>query len=156
MRSHVIAAGRWISDHRHQIAIATCLTILLAFLVCVAPILLALAIVESRQTHGRRLPRNRLCGLIALSFLANSVRWLWNELQGAPQRPWHPCAQCGRPIEAPSRAAYCSHECRTYARLQREALDSDPLIAERAARRLRNKRLRDLADNDPHLDEVPF
>jgi hypothetical protein len=73
-----------------------------------------------------------------------------------PQSKWHPCAQCGTPIEEPSRAAYCSHACRTYARLERAALDHDPPIAARAERRLRNLRLRELADTDPRLEEVPF
>lgn len=32
----------------------------------------------------------------------------------------HPCSGCGHPIGAPSRAAYCSPQCRQYARLERE------------------------------------
>jgi hypothetical protein len=31
----------------------------------------------------------------------------------------HPCNQCGSPIGAPSRAAYCSPACRKYASLER-------------------------------------
>jgi hypothetical protein len=42
---------------------------------------------------------------------------------------WHPCAQCGAPIDRPSRAAYCSAACRRYARLRREAAE-DPELAE--------------------------
>jgi hypothetical protein len=123
--------------------------------------LLVIALIESHQadrsrqaSKGRR--RQQPAGLIAFLTLVTAVRWLWDELHDAPHRPWHPCAVCHRPIEEPSRAAYCSHECRTIARLERDALDNDPRIASRAERRLRNKRLRDLADQDADLEEVPF
>jgi hypothetical protein len=53
--------------------------------------------------------------------------WLWDELHGVPHRPWQPCLQCGRPIEAPSRAWYCSPRCRQLARQQRERLNWDEL-----------------------------
>jgi hypothetical protein len=43
-----------------------------------------------------------------------------------------------------------------YARIERDALNNDPRIAARAERRLRNIRLRELADSDAALEEVPF
>ena len=155
MQPHVNGAFRWISAHRYELALITCLLITLALLICAAPFLLALAALESQQDHHRR-GRNRLCGLIVLSALIKAVRWFWFELNQIPHHRWHACAQCGRPIEEPSRAAYCSHTCRSYARLEREALDNDPRMTARAERRLRNLRLRQLADADPQLEEVPF
>jgi hypothetical protein len=43
----------------------------------------------------------------------------------ARRRVTHPCVQCGKPIGAPSRAAYCSPGCREYARLERAKRESD-------------------------------
>jgi hypothetical protein len=155
MQSHVIAAYRWISAHRYQLALAASLILTIGALIIVTPILLAIALIEARHADNRR-RRYRPYGVISIIALATAVRWLWDELRDAPHRPWHPCTECGRPIEEPSRAAYCGHACRSIARLEREALDTEPRIAERAARRLRNRRLRELADNDPDLTEVPF
>ena len=45
---------------------------------------------------------------------------------------WHPCENCGAPIDLPSRAAYCSQGCRADAarrRREREFLD-DPELTE--------------------------
>jgi hypothetical protein len=155
MHTHRTAASRWLSAHRYQITLAAALLSALALLLISAPLLLVLALIEWKlEPCKSRKPR--LIGLLIINQLLLATRWLWCELQGLPHRPWRPCAQCGKPIEAPSRASYCSHACRIYARLERDALDHDPRIAERAQRRLRNLRLRRLADDDPTLDEVPF
>jgi hypothetical protein len=152
MRSHVIAAAPWARRHRYEITLATALALTTGVLVVATPILLTAAAVEWK--HGRR--RSRLLSLALILALARAVAWLSRELRNLPHGRWHPCGQCGAPIQAPSRAAYCSHPCRTYARLERNALDNDPRIAARAQRRLHNLRLRELADSDPQLEEVPF
>jgi hypothetical protein len=155
MHAHRTAASRWLSAHRYQLTLAAALLSALALLLISAPFLLVLALIEWKlEPRKRRKPR--LIGLLIINQLLLATHWLWCELHDLPRRPWHPCAQCGKPIEVPSRASYCSHACRTYARLERDALDHDPRIAERAQRRLRNLRLRRLADDDPRLDEVPF
>jgi hypothetical protein len=122
-------------------------------LVLVGPALLALAILESVAQKGRR--RTPVALTIAAG-LARAVTWLWRELHHQPHGRWHPCTQCGKPIEEPSQAAYCSHACRSYARLERDAQANDPRIADRAQRRLRTIRLRELADQNSTWDEVPF
>jgi len=114
--------------------------------------LLVLAVAEGRPRRPRRDP----VGLSVITQLAHAVAWLWRELHGQPHGPWHPCQQCGRPILEPSRAAYCSHACRSYARLERDAEALDPHVAERARRRLRARRLRGLANANPDWKEVPF
>jgi hypothetical protein len=113
---------------------------------------LLLAAIEWKQARRRR----RLLGLALLAEVAHAIVWLWDELHGAPHGSWHPCGQCRRPIEEPSRAAYCSHACRSYARLERDAQANDPRIADRAERTLRAIRLQRLAEQDPRLAEVPF
>jgi hypothetical protein len=120
-----------------------------------ATLLLPIATIEwwHRNKHHKR---NALMGVLVLTVLLRTAHVLWCDLRHMPRGQWHPCAQCGHPIEQPSRAAYCSHACRTYARLERDALDHDPRIATRAERRLRNLRLRELADTNPQLQEVPF
>jgi hypothetical protein len=155
MHAHVTAGVRRLSAHKYQLTLVAALVTALALLLITAPFLLALALIEWKlEPPKRRKPR--LIGLLLINQLLSACRWLWCELQGLPHRPWHPCGQCGKPIEAPSRATYCWHACRTYARLEREARDNDPAIAGRAQRRLRNLRLRRLADDDPTLNEVPF
>jgi hypothetical protein len=155
MQPHASHAYRWITAHRRELALATGLLLALVTLVLAVPVLLLVAAVESR--HGsRRRRKRRLNSLVALSTPVGVIGWLWCELNELPHGRWHPCVQCGQPIQEPSRAAFCSHACRTYARLERDALDNDPRIAARATRRLRHQRFRDLADNDPRLTEVPF
>jgi hypothetical protein len=155
MRHHVIAAYQRISANRYQLLLTTGLLLTFVLLVFVAPLLLTLAGMEIKR-RGRKHGRQPVIGLILIGSLVSAIRWLWRELHGMPHRAWRPCTQCGAPIEAPSRRAYCSHACRSYARLERDALDNDPRIAARAERRLRNMRLRQLAVGDPRLDEVPF
>jgi hypothetical protein len=152
MQSHVIAAARRASRHRYEITLAIALALTTGVLLIATPILLTTAAVEWK--HGRR--RSCLLSLALILVLARAIGWLSRELRGLPHGRWHLCGQCGAPIEAPSRAAFCSHACRTYARLERDAVDNDPRIAARAGRRLRNLRLRELAEADPQLEKVPF
>jgi hypothetical protein len=152
MRSQGIAISRRLSNHRYQFVLVVALVVASALLAVTGPFLLALATWEWKI--GKR--RRRLVGIALVTLIARAIRWLWQELRGSPHGRWHACAQCGYPIEEPSRAAYCSHACRCYARLERDALDTDPRIAERAERRLRALRLRAIADGDPALVEVPF
>jgi len=154
MQSHVIRVTRALWAHRYPIALGVALACTVAMLVVATPWLLVIALIEHRYGGAKR--RRRLIGLACIAVLAYAARWLWREMHGIPHRAWHACAQCGRPIEAPSRAAYCSHACRTYARLERDALDNDPRIAERAERRIRNMRLREVAHATPEWEEVPF
>jgi hypothetical protein len=156
MQPNIYRASRWISAHRYHITLGAGLVFTLALLIFATPILLVIALIESHQAANNRRRRYQPAALIAFVTLLMAARWLWQELHGMPHRPWHPCAQCGRPIEEPSRAAYCSHACRTHARLERDALDNDPRVAARAERRLRSIRLRELVDADPDLEEVPF
>jgi hypothetical protein len=153
MHMHRTAAWRWLSDHRHELALSTALAATTTILVIVGPALLALAILE-RVAHKRRCKTS--VALTIVARLARAVTWLWRELHDQPHGRWHPCTQCGKPIEEPSRAAYCSHTCRSYARLERDAQAHDPRIADRAQRRLRAIRLREIADRNSTWDEVPF
>jgi hypothetical protein len=150
MQSHGIALWRWLSWHRLQIAAATALIGVAALLVFAAPVLLAVAAIEWK--YSRR--GNRIPSLALLGLLARAVVWLWQELRGLPQGQWHPCVQCGAPIEAPSQAWYCSPLCRRYARLERDARSPDPWLSERAAVRLRT--LDRASTADPELSEIPF
>jgi hypothetical protein len=100
MQPHVNPVHRWLSNNRYQRSLTAALIATVALLLAAAPLLLLVALLETRWRRSKRRRRTRLVGLIALALLAKTVRWLWNELHGAPQRPWHPCAQCGRPIEA--------------------------------------------------------
>lgn len=150
MHSHGIALWRWLSWHRLQIAAATGLVGVAALLLVAAPVLLAGAVVE--WTHNRR--GNRILSLALLGLLARALVWLWQELRRLPHGKWHPCAQCGAPIEAPSRAWYCSVGCRRYARLDRDTRSPDPWLAERAQTRLRVLARANAAD--PESSEIPF
>jgi hypothetical protein len=161
MLDHRTPLWRWLSWHRYQLTAAVALAGIAAALgldhpepdyfgapVAVAPLLLAVSAVEWKLGH------RRVLGLAILSRLAATVLWLWHELRGLPHGRWHSCVQCGAPIEAPSRAEYCSSVCRRIARLERERCSPDPWIAERAALRLRT--LDRCASTDPALSEVPF
>jgi hypothetical protein len=145
----------WLSAHRRELLLGLCLTCVLCLVVVGAILLLPIVTIEwwQRNKHHKR---HVLVSVLLLSMLLRTAHVLWCKLRDIPRGKWHPCAKCGRPIEEPSRAAYCSHACRAYARLERDALDNDPRIAARAERRLRNHRLRELADADPELQEVPF
>jgi hypothetical protein len=146
MQTQRTALRRWLSWHRHEVAAGAALLSLAAALVVAAPILLTVAALEWK--HGRR--RNRLLGVALIALLARAVLWLWQELRNLPHGTWHPCLQCGAPIEEPSRACYCSPACRRYARLQRGARGGDHDAAARLARLRRGDRY------DPTLAEVPF
>jgi hypothetical protein len=152
MQAQPIALLRWLSWHRRQLATGTALIIGAALLVTAGPLLVTVAAVEWK--HGRR--RRRRLGLALTIVLARSVVWLWRDLSGIPHGDWHPCARCRSPIEAPSRAWYCSPACRRYARLERDVRAFDPWIAERASGRLRAIELRPQADMRPEWGEVPF
>jgi hypothetical protein len=153
MHDHRTALWRWLTDHRHEILISTALAATATTLVVVGPLLVALAFAESMAQKGLR---RTFVGLVLAAALVRTVVWLWRELRDEPHRRWYPCAQCGRPIEEPSRAAYCSHSCRSYARLERDAQANDPRVADRAQRRLRAIDLRRRAGEDRGWDEVPF
>jgi hypothetical protein len=152
MHDQAIAAARWLSAHRYQLALLAALVCLSALVVAATPLLLVVSAIEWKQARKGQ----RLLALMLITQLIKAVVWLWLELHDAPHGRWHPCAQCGRPIEAPSRAAYCSPACRRYARLERDAAAADPRVAEAAERRLRALRLRRLADERPEWKEVPF
>lgn len=152
MRYHAIAAGRWLSAHRYQLALSAALMLLTALFVVVSPALLVISAIEVKQRSRRK----RLLAPLLITGLIKAAVWLWQELHDAPHKPWHPCAQCGRTIEEPSRAAYCSHACRSYARLVRDAQANDPRIADRAKRRLRTIQLQKEAAENPDWTEVPF
>jgi hypothetical protein len=148
MHLHGIPFWRWLSWHRYQLAVATALVLVAVTCLGVAPLLLTVGVFEWKSNH------RRVLGLALLSLLGRSIVWLWQDLQGIPQGPWHPCSQCGSPIEAPSRAWYCSPFCRRYARLERDARSPDPWLAERAAVRL-GVLARASAAN-PELSDIPF
>jgi hypothetical protein len=150
MHAHGIALWRWLSWHRLQLAAATALLGVAALLLFTGPALLTLAAIEWK--YSRR--RNRLLGLALIRRVARALIWLWQELRNRPHGEWHPCAQCGAAIEAPSRAWYCSPPCRRYARLERDARSPDPWLSERAALRLRV--LARVSAVDPALSEIPF
>jgi len=152
MHDHRSALWRWLRDHRHQLLLTTALVTATSALLVLGPLLIALAFAESMMQKRRGM----FVGLILAAALARAVVWLWHELRDEPHGRWHRCAQCGQPIEEPSRAAYCSHPCRSYARLERDAQADDPSIADRARRRLRAIRLQTLADENAAWDEVPF
>lgn len=149
MRSHGTALWRWATIHRRRLAAVSALAAVTSLLITLSPLLLSLAAVEWK--FSRR--RGRLLSLTVLSLLTHAAVWLWRDLRGEPQGRWRPCARCGRPIEEPSRAAYCSHPCRRYARLERDAQAADPWIAQRASRRLRAL---EPASAEGAFGEVPF
>jgi hypothetical protein len=140
---------RWVSGHRLQLLAATVLTGVGALLLFTGPALLIVAAVEWK--YSRR--RSRVLSLALLGLLARALVWLWQELRNVPHCPWHPCAQCGAPIEAPSKAWYCSPLCRRYARLEPDVRSPNPWCAERAAVRLR---LLAQPAVDPSSSEIPF
>lgn len=149
MHPHGIALWRWLSSHRLQLAVATALVGVSVLLVFTGPALVVVAAIEWK--YSRR--PNRLLSFAVMGLIVGAVLWLWQELSGTPHGPWHPCAQCGAPIEAPSRAWYCSPLCRRYARLERDARSPDPWLAERASVRLR---LFARPTVDPASSEIPF
>lgn len=151
MHHHVIALVRWLCWHRHEITLTTGLILVVGVLMLATPLTFAIAPFEWKYSR-----RQRLVAVGVLVLLTHAARWLWRELHGTPHGPWHACTQCGVSIDDRSRAAYCSHTCRSYARLERDARANDPGIADRAERRLRARRLRRLADADPTLVEIPF
>jgi hypothetical protein len=143
---------RW--QDRRRLALAAAVALTTAALLLAGPPLALFAAVEwklAAKPHRRR----RLTGWAAAGLIWRAMVWLWLELAEAPHGPWHPCAQCGRPIERPSRAAYCSHSCRQYARLERDA-QADGRVADRARRRLRAIELRRQAVEQAGWVEVPF
>jgi hypothetical protein len=142
---------RWTRAHQREIRDTVALAVVGASLVALLPLLVALGLVE--RSRDRRKPP---AATLILRALVRALVWLFRDLTDSPQGPWHPCAQCGQPILEPSRATYCSHACRNYARLERDAQANDPRIAERARRRLRAIDLRELAETNPEWDEVPF
>lgn len=150
MHDQGIALWRWLSWHRYQLAAGAALALISALLVLVGPALLVLATLEWK--YRRR--RSRLLSHALVGLFVRAVVWLWQELRGLPHGRWHPCAQCGAPIEAPSRAWYCSPGCRRHARLKREARSPDPWMAECAEVRLRV--LSRMAAADPEFSEIPF
>jgi hypothetical protein len=152
MHHHRTALWRSLTDHRHELLLATALSATTVALAVVGPLLLLVAAVEGMSSKRKREP----VGLTLTVALARAVAWLWRELHEQPHGRWHPCSQCGKPIEEPSRAAFCSHACRSYARLERDAQANDPRIADRAERRLRTIRLQKQAAETPAWDEVPF
>jgi hypothetical protein len=145
---------RRLSLDRRRLMLAAAVAVLAAGGLLAAPWLALLAAVEWKVAANRQ-GRRRLLTVAAAGLWWRTVVWLWRELHGAPHRPWYPCAQCGRPIELPSRAACCSHACRMYARLRREA-EANGRVAGRARRRLRAIELRRLADQQPEWTQVPF
>ncbi len=61
---------------------------------------------------------------LALALSAFGLRRQGHRLTPA----WHPCENCGAPIDLPSRAAYCSQACRRDANIRHRAA----LIADEA------------------------
>jgi hypothetical protein len=150
MQTQGTTLRRWLTRHRRELATGTALLLVTALLVTLGPLLLLVAALEWK--HGRR--RGSLLGAALAGMMIRAVVWLWQDLRNLPHGDWHPCAQCGAPIEGPSRAWYCSPGCRRYARLERDARACDPWIAERAEARLRA--LSRPAGIDPELAEIPF
>ena len=150
MHSHGIALRRWLTWHRLQLAAATGIVGVAAVLLFSGPALLVIAAVEWK--YSRR--QSRVLSLALLGLLARALVWLWQELRNVPHGPWHPCAQCDAPIEAPSRAWFCSPGCRRHARLERDAHSPNPWIAELAETRLRLVWSANAAD--PETSEIPF
>src|SRR6266851_2011944 len=129
MQAQGIALWRWLCWRRREIWIGVTLVVAVAVLMFVGPWLLLLAAVEWKTSRRRRA---RLLGLVLTVLLVRAVVRLWQEFWDVPHGRWHPCMQCGHPIEAPSRAWYCSPSCRRYAQLERRAAGGD----ERATNRL--------------------
>ena len=139
-------AAATLSKHRTRIAVGAALILFIWALVWLAPLILALALVERRR-------RRRRFSLLATLALIGAVAWLWRELTRNPHEPhgaWHPCRQCGYPIPNTSRAHYCSPGCRRIARLTARVAVGD----ERAAWRLARLTRKD--DVNPAWGEVPF
>jgi hypothetical protein len=88
-----------------------------------------LALVSRSRPRSRR--RRASPGVAELVLALVAARYGLRR-QGRSFGPsWHPCEECGHPIDRPSRAHYCSDACRRYARMRRSA-------------------------GDPELTEVPF
>jgi hypothetical protein len=136
--------ARLLWRYRRELALSLLLITLATTLVALAPPLLLIAAVQERR------PRRRGVPLSVLRNVWEAVAWTWRNLHRLPRPGWHPCEQCGFPIEPPSKASFCSTACRRYGRLRRHAAGGD----ERAAARY--DRLRRLADLDPALTEIPF
>jgi hypothetical protein len=147
MHDQGIALWRWLSWHRLQIATATALIGVVALLLFAGPVLLVAGAVEWKYS------RRRVLSLAIAGLLLRALVWLWQELRGLPHGQWHPCAQCGASIEAPSRAWYCSPLCRRYAQLEQDPRSPDPWFSERASVRLRTLARPTL---DPASSEIPF
>jgi len=86
-------------------------------------LLLLLALTSLASRVGGRRQRGRGTGLrVAELALALLAAWLGLRRHGRTFGPaWHPCEQCGAPIDKPSRARYCSEACRRYTRLRHHA-----------------------------------
>jgi hypothetical protein len=108
MHAQGIALWRWFIDHRRQLALIAACGLTIGLLLVVLPWLLLFAATEWKLSRRR----GRILGLALAGQLTRTLRWLWCELSDTPHGPWHPCAQCGKPIDDRSRAAYCSHSCR--------------------------------------------
>ena len=132
--------------YRRELALGLLLVGSAAVLVLLTPPLLALVALE----RNRRSRRRQSTGRNILQLLVRAVAWTWRKLLQVPRHGWHPCEQCGYPIEPPSTARFCSPACRRYARLRRQATAGD----ERAAARY--EWLRRSAHLDPTLNEIPF
>jgi hypothetical protein len=131
-------------QHRRELALSLLLITLATTLVALTPPLLLIAALQEQR------PRRRSHPLRVLQNIWDALAWSWRQLHRLPRPGWHPCEQCGFPIEPPSRACFCSKACRRYGRLRLRAASGD----ERAA--ARHERLRRLADLDPALTEIPF
>jgi hypothetical protein len=133
--------ARIVWQHRRELALSLLLITLATTLVALTPPLLVVAILQERR------PRRRSRPLRVLRNFWDAAAWSWRQLLRLPGSGWHPCEQCGFPIEPPSRARFCSAACRRYGRLRRLAASGD----EQAAARY--DRLRRLADLDPALTD---
>jgi hypothetical protein len=87
------------------------------------PYLLLLGVLLVLVSRHRRDSRRRRRGIgVAELVIALVAANYGLRRQGRGFGPsWHPCEQCGHPIDKPSRARYCSEACRRYARLRRAA-----------------------------------
>jgi hypothetical protein len=113
---HALALARWSTPRLVLPALAlSLLWLALPYLL----IALVLIVVLSGRRGGRR-RRSRGVPLVELVALVSAIYGL--RRQGKSFAPsWHPCEECGAPIDRPSRANYCSAACRRYARMRREA-----------------------------------
>ena len=113
-----------VANHPDMLGTARRLVVLFAAVaasIAVLSISLALAVVAMAFAGPRRSGRSRLR---RPEEIVASALGIVNVLFGRPQRGWHPCLQCGVPIEPPSRAEFCSPACRRYDRLRRMATEA--------------------------------